>query len=65
MNSTNRRVYIVRGGSHSGQYIAARRKPTTTGRKYAWDKNRRRVLVLTYEQARGVARRYGGQVVHA
>jgi len=62
MNKTQVK-YIVRGGQRNGQYIATRIAPTSTGRKYAWTPNRSRVVVLTYEQARGVVRRYGGTIV--
>lgn len=55
--------YIVRSGPHNGQYITRRVRPSATRRKYAWTPHRCRVLALTYEQARGVARRYGGEVV--
>lgn len=55
--------YIVRGGPHKGQYITNRIAPSKTRRKYAWTPHRSRVVTLTYEQAKGVVRRYGGEIV--
>ena len=55
-------VYIVRGGTHNGKYITVARRPVGT-RKYSWTNFRVRAVSLTYTQAQGVARRYGGEVV--
>ncbi len=54
--------FIVRGGTHSGKYITLAARPTGT-RKYSWANLKTKAVVLTYEQARGVTRRYGGEVV--
>lgn len=57
--------YIVRSGTHNGQYITNRIRVVkgAASRKYAWSKNRWDALKLTYEQARGVVRRLGGEMV--
>lgn len=59
------RRFIVRGGAKQGQYIALRRAPSRVGAKYAWAKTKRLAVTLTYNQARGVVRRYGGEIVTA
>lgn len=63
--STKRR-YIVRSGPHKGQYITNRLRQSKTSvvpKKYSWTPYRDFALDLTYEQARGVVRRYGGELV--
>lgn len=57
------RRYLVRGGIKNGKYIALATRNAT--RKYAWANLKTKAVTLTYEQARGVARRYGGEVVTA
>lgn len=59
-----KQLYIVRTGAHSGQYIGVRlRQPST--RKFAWVKNRWDAATLTLQQAAGVVRAYGGEIVTA
>lgn len=60
------RSFIVRGGPHKGQYITFRTrqsKNAITPKKYAWTVVRAAAVALTYSQARGVQRRYGGEIV--
>jgi hypothetical protein len=56
------KLFIVRGGVHQGKYVALASRPVGT-RKYVWANLKSKAVVLTYSQARGVARRYGGEVV--
>ncbi len=61
-----KRLYIVRTGAHKGQYIAIRlRGAATSKRKYAWVKNRWDAMPLTIQQAKGIVRAYGGEIVAA
>lgn len=53
--------YIVRTGSHKGQYIGIRIRGGTN-RKYCWVKNRWDAEVLTLNQAKAIVRNYGGEI---
>jgi hypothetical protein len=55
--------FIVRSGPHKGQYITLRVRVSKTNKKYAWTPYKNKSVTLTYEQARGVIRRYGGEMV--
>ena len=57
------RRYIVRGGIKNGKYITLSSR--NGARKYAWSNVKYNAITLTYEQARGVTRRYGGEIVTA
>ena len=59
------KLYIVRTGEHKGQYIGTRIRKTSDGRKYSWVKNRGWAIALTLQQAKGVVRAYGGEIVLA
>lgn len=62
----NSRRFIVRGGTKNGQYITVRTRQARDAvvpKKYAWAKTKVLAVKLTYEQARGVTRRYGGEIV--
>jgi hypothetical protein len=66
VQKSTKRCYIVRSGPHNGQYITFRTrqsKDAVVPKKYAWTPVRAAAVKLTYEQARGVRRRYGGEVV--
>lgn len=58
------KLYIVRGGNHKGQYIGLRLRKSSE-KKYAWVKNRWDAEYLTLQQAKGVVRYYGGEIVSA
>lgn len=63
---SQKRSYIVRGGNRKGQYITFRVRQSSESivpKKYAWAKTKTLAVKLTYEQARGVTRRYGGEIV--
>ena len=57
-------LYIVRGGTHKGKYISLRVRQPELG-KYAWANTKDQAVCLSYNQARGVVRRYGGEIVTA
>lgn len=59
----NSKLYIVRTGNHKGQYIGSRLRKSSDGRRYSWVKNRWDAEYLTLQQAKGVVRAYGGEIV--
>jgi hypothetical protein len=61
-NMSKTRRYVVRGGTHNGKYITL---AAHGQRKYSWANLKTKAVLLTYEQARGVVRRYGGEAVVA
>lgn len=62
MGKTNKKLYIVRTGEHKGQYIGLRLRASSE-KKYSWVKNRYDAAYLTLQQAKGVVRAYGGEIV--
>jgi hypothetical protein len=54
--------YMVAGGVKSGKYLTRAVRPVGT-RKYSWTNYKTKAVALTYEQARGAVRRYGGHLL--
>lgn len=63
--ASTKATYIVRSGTHNGQYIGISQRNTISRKKYSWVNTRSSATRLSLHQAVGIIRAYGGEIVKA